>query len=117
MEKSEDKIQSECFQWAWNERPETRRCLFAVPNGGKRDKREAMKLKATGVVSGIPDMIFIWENRSWAFELKTETGFLSTNQMSCIDALEKQGCGVFVIRSKEEFEKAINYIINREYEI
>lgn len=30
--------------------------MFAVPNGGYRDKRTAGKLKATGVKAGVPDI-------------------------------------------------------------
>jgi len=46
------------FDWATlNERrfPELAR-LFAVPNGGYRDKRTAAKLKAEGVKPGVPDV-------------------------------------------------------------
>ena len=31
--------------------------LFAIPNGGLRDKITAAKLKATGVKAGVPDMM------------------------------------------------------------
>jgi hypothetical protein len=31
--------------------------LFAIPNGGLRDKVVAAKLKATGVKAGVPDML------------------------------------------------------------
>lgn len=33
--------------------------LFAIPNGGWRDKRTANKLKATGVKSGVPDLCLL----------------------------------------------------------
>jgi hypothetical protein len=32
------------------------RLMFAIPNGGSRDKREAANLKAEGVKSGVPDV-------------------------------------------------------------
>lgn len=31
--------------------------LFAIPNGGKRNKREARRLKKLGVTAGIPDLM------------------------------------------------------------
>ncbi len=31
--------------------------VFAVPNGGKRGKREAVRLKDEGVLAGIPDLV------------------------------------------------------------
>ena len=32
--------------------------VFAVPNGGLRNKREAVRLKAEGVLAGVPDLMF-----------------------------------------------------------
>lgn len=32
--------------------------VFAVPNGGLRNKREAVRLKAEGVLKGVPDLVF-----------------------------------------------------------
>lgn len=32
------------------------RLLFAIPNGGHRDKREAARLKQAGVKAGVPDL-------------------------------------------------------------
>ena len=31
--------------------------VFSVPNGGKRGKREAVRLKDEGVLAGIPDLV------------------------------------------------------------
>jgi hypothetical protein len=33
--------------------------IFAVPNGGFRSKAEAARLKWTGVLAGIPDLVII----------------------------------------------------------
>ena len=33
----------------------------AVPNGGRRDKREAIMLKASGTVAGVPDILIFEE--------------------------------------------------------
>lgn len=55
MQDSEDKIQSTYHIWLWNTYPKLRWLCFAVPNGGLRGAQEAMKLKATGTVRGIPD--------------------------------------------------------------
>lgn len=38
-----------------------RDCIYYhVPNGGWRDRREAAKLKAMGVLPGVADLVFIW---------------------------------------------------------
>ncbi len=34
--------------------------LFAIPNGGKRFGREAVRLKAEGVRAGVPDLYFAY---------------------------------------------------------
>ncbi|MCI0548167.1 MAG: VRR-NUC domain-containing protein [Candidatus Rokubacteria bacterium] len=31
--------------------------LFAIPNGGVRDKRTAVRLRAEGVLAGVPDLL------------------------------------------------------------
>lgn len=31
--------------------------LFAIPNGGRRDPKEAVRLKAEGVLPGVPDLM------------------------------------------------------------
>jgi hypothetical protein len=63
MKKSEDRIQQECYRWFHNTYPELRGLLFHVPNGGKRDGREAKKLKTMGVVPGVADLIFLYNGR------------------------------------------------------
>mgnify|MGYP000046985433 FL=1 len=59
---SENALQQKCYFWFHNTYPEYRGLLFAVPNGGKRTKREAKTLKLTGVVSGVSDMIFLFNS-------------------------------------------------------
>ena len=107
----EDRLQAECFKWARNTFPYTSGCLFAVPNGGKRNKVEAMKLKATGTVAGIPDLLFLWKGRFHAFELKTETGTLSDNQKFVHKVWKFHGVEVRIVRSLEDFQKIFNGII------
>lgn len=56
---SEHAHQRAVFQWmnmqtGW---PELRELAFAIPNGGKRDKITAGKLKAEGVKSGVSDIM------------------------------------------------------------
>lgn len=61
----EDTHQASIFQWAHltrlitpaGNREPISNYLFAIPNGGKRDKREGGRLKAQGVTAGISDMM------------------------------------------------------------
>src|SRR5262245_46077094 len=55
---SEHVEQVALFKWAArNQGREPLLCLlFAIPNGGKRDKVTAARLKAEGVKAGVPDI-------------------------------------------------------------
>ena len=57
--------------------------LFAVPNGGYRDKREAKRLKAEGVRRGVSDIICLYPSRGFCFlciEMKYGKNKQSDNQ-------------------------------------
>lgn len=106
---SEATLQAACFQYAHNTFPQLRGLLFSVPNGGTRNKIEAMTLKATGTISGIPDMILI--HPLTAFEFKSETGRLSPNQEKIIELWRSKGIPVHIIKSFDQFESAIKALI------
>lgn len=95
---SEDQIQATFFQAIWNRFPETRFCLFAIPNGSTRDIREAAKLKATGLVAGQPDMTLIWGGKAYGFEFKTNSGVVSASQRQVHLAWKAQDTPVYVLR-------------------
>ena len=75
--------------------------LFAsVPNGGRRDAREARMLKASGVVAGVPDLLIFTrpplqpEKCGVALEMKRSNGKpsnISKAQAEWLDRLEKIG--------------------------
>jgi hypothetical protein len=109
---SEIQIQAECFQYAWNHYPLTRRCLFHVPNGGSRNKIEGMQLKASGVVPGVPDLVLLWKGRAYGFELKTPTGKVSEAQEAVHFAWKGQGVQVEVVRSVDQFKNILSKILS-----
>ena len=86
----------------WNEMPETRLCLFHVPNGMFSNAREGAKFKAQGVISGVPDLIFVWNGITHYIEVKTQTGYLSKNQKTLHAKWSEQGVEVKVMRTSEE---------------
>ena len=55
----ESQIQQSCVKWFRLQFPEIGLLLFAVPNGGARNKREAGILKGEGVTAGVADMILL----------------------------------------------------------
>lgn len=102
---SEIQLQAKCFQWAWNTYPETRRCLAAVPNGGSRNKIEAMQLKASGVLAGVHDLFFFWKGKLYWFELKVGENKQTKEQLEFGKAMEAQGAICIEIRSLEQFQQ------------
>lgn len=93
---SEHTEQAALFQWAaWLEpRVPALRLLYAVPNGGKRDKRTAALLKAEGVKRGIPDTCLPVARGPYHgcyVELKIGRNTISDAQEAWIDALRAEG--------------------------
>lgn len=67
MKTSESKIQIALFEWAAKQRLSELKhpvipgaylvdYMYAVPNGGKRNAREASRMKREGVKAGVPDV-------------------------------------------------------------
>lgn len=82
---------------------------FHVPNGEKRDKAAAGKLKGMGVLAGVPDFTFIMPNGQAAFlELKAKAGVLSDAQIAFRDRALACGCGYATARSMEDSEQILS---------
>lgn len=106
-------IQAAGWQNIWNDFPETRYLLFAVPNGGKRTKIEAMQFKASGLVPGIPDLIFVWHGKTYGLEGKTATGSLSPAQIRVHEAWTPHVEKIFVWRTAIELYNIVKEIIGK----
>lgn len=75
--------------------------IFAIPNGGHRAISTAKRLKAEGVVPGIPDLhIPAW--RLWVEMKRVKGGKLSAEQIAMIDHLDGIGHKVIVGRGAED---------------
>ncbi len=79
--------------------------IFAIPNGGKRSKREAERLKLEGVSPGVPDL-FIPEWRLW-IEMKSAVGRTSDEQEGWIEYLREIGDRAIVCHGHEAAIDAI----------
>lgn len=112
---SEDKIQQDIVEWFNNNyclRHHNPQCLiFSVPNGGTRNKLEAIKLKLTGMKAGVSDLIVILPNKILFVELKTLKGTQSDKQKDFERAVVDLGFDYLLIRSLHEFKQKI-----KEYE-
>lgn len=109
---SEDQLQSKCYQWFHNSFPDLRGLLYAVPNGGYRNGREANRLKATGVVAGVHDLQFQYQGTHYTFELKVGGNSLSSAQVRWWKQMEAHGARCFEIRDFDTFCEIIKTIVN-----
>lgn len=103
---SEAQEQSRLIAWA-NEvsrlgvYPELAR-LYAIPNGGRRDKAEAAHLKRQGVKSGVPDLhlpVARGNYHGLYIEMKVGKNKPTKNQKEWINALKASGYAVEVCYS------------------
>lgn len=109
---TEAKLQATCFQWAYNTYPGIRGFIFHIPNGGSRDVREAMTMRAIGVTAGIPDVLLIYPVII-AFEFKSETGRLSEAQNAIHKKWTEKGIPVHVVKSFDQFKDIITPILSK----
>ncbi|AGO47996.1 VRR-NUC domain containing protein [Cellulophaga phage phi12:1] len=108
---SEDRIQADCFDWFNTAYPHLRGLLYHVPNGEKRDPITANKLKAMGVVAGVPDLEFHYHKRTYFIEMKKPGGVVSEAQKKIHAQLDLQGFVVWVVDNMEEFQGIIKSIL------
>ena len=62
-----------------------------VPNGGFRKPVEAKILKGLGVIPGVPDVLLWHDGKSFAIELKSESGRATELQLEMLDRLSQAG--------------------------
>lgn len=109
---SEEVLHRACAQWLSlaKARYPTLAWMTHIPNGGKRPKGEAGKLKAMGVVPGMPDFILPVRSGPWiglAVELKSATGKLRPSQSAWLEMLASQGWKTHVVREFEDFADVV----------
>lgn len=104
----EDDHQKALFEWA--DLFEQLRWLHAIPNGGRRNKREAARLKAQGVRSGVWDVFLpvVWPPYSGLYiEMKIKPNKLSALQTEFREHAEVNGYKCVVAFSWIEARDAI----------
>lgn len=109
---SEAQEQAALFQWAMLARQKYPQLelLYHIPNGGRRDKKEAAALKRQGVKAGVPDIclpVAIGEYHGLYIELKVGKNKTSKAQNEWIDRLREQGYCVEVCYGWNNARKVI----------
>lgn len=102
--RSEHVEQREFVSWFRKNYSDVR--IFAIPNGGLRNKVTAGKLRVEGATAGVPDL-FIPAWLTW-IEMKVEKGGrVSDKQKDWIEYLEGIGQKVFVCHGCEAAKKVV----------
>jgi hypothetical protein len=129
MRSTEHDIQSALFAWAElaSDRWPELKLMFAIPNGGKREKRQdkkgrwfsptAQKLKREGVKAGIPD-IFLPCARGGShglfIEMKAPDGKVTPKQKRAQELLRRAGYAVIVCYSLESAATLITWYLEQK---
>lgn len=110
--RSEDTEQINVVQWAeWNVKryPELK-WLHHVPNGGSRNKQEAVKLKQMGVKTGVSDLCLPYPKGIYCglyIEMKYGNGTRQPTQKEFLSDMAAAGHFVVTCYSAEEAVKVI----------
>ena len=105
------------FQWAMyhEQKFSELRLLYHVPNGGRRDKKEAVSLKRQGVKAGVPDLVLPTARGGFFglyIELKVGKNKPTVKQLEWIAQLKEQNYCVKVCYGWREAADTIeNYLI------
>lgn len=109
--KNESQLQIECVNWFRLNYPN--KIIYAIPNGGSRNKIEAVKMKREGILSGVPDLCTPEPSNgfnSLYIEMKFGKNKPSKNQLEVIENLRLNGNFVQVCWTKKEFMDCVkNY--------
>ena len=107
----EHRIQCACVRWFRLQYPNYRHNLFAVPNGGRRDKMTGAHLKSEGVLPGVADLILLKSSASHGallIEMKTCKGKQAESQREWQRLIEKDGYKYVICRSLDDFMNKVN---------
>lgn len=104
----EDALQSKIVIWFKNNyQMQGKGLIFSCPNGGTRNIVEAKKLKETGLMAGVSDLIVLLENKILFVELKIEKGIQSDAQKLFETRIINLGYEYHLIRDLETFKTLI----------
>lgn len=119
MQHPESKLQQTCVRWFRLQYPKIARCLFAIPNGGRRSKIEAAIMQAEGVTPGVSDLFLMVPTgfyHGMFIEMKAGKGKLSDAQADFLFLADQQKYAVAVCYSLDEFMKSVEGYLKDESE-
>lgn len=108
---TEHELQVKCVNWYRFTYPIKASLLFAIPNGGWRNITTAQKLKAEGVIAGVPDLFLAIPHGGfhglWLEMKNGKAGRLSELQKLMITRLQNENYAVKVCHSFLDFQHEI----------
>ena len=124
MKQEEHKLQVQMVKyWRYTCKPNQEWHLFAIPNGGSRDKVTGAKLKAEGVKAGVADLFLAWPTghtdrniHGWWIEVKVGKNKLTMSQRKFREEMIAQDYGFIVIRDLDSWMRFLLMLIQSQEE-
>lgn len=108
---TEDQLQAAFWEFTWNNYPQARRCMWAVPNGLRLHPIVAAKAKATGLLAGVWDLHLFWKGKYHIIETKVDKNDLTPAQKQWGEIMAEHGAIRHVYRTLDEGIKIFESII------
>lgn len=109
---TEHDLQVACVGWFRAAYPKYAGLMFAIPNGGARSAVQGAKLKAEGVLRGVPDLMFAHSSRGahgLFIEMKNGgSNGCTKEQKAVMGGLTDEGYECWVVRSFWDFKELID---------
>lgn len=106
----ESRLQQACVAWFRSTYPQHHWLLFAIPNGGFRNKVTAKYIQAEGALSGVWDLFLsipMNGQHGLYIEMKIKPNKLTDNQAKFMYVVAFKGYATAVCYTEEEFKTAI----------
>jgi len=114
MKNGEHLLQVSCVKWFRLQYPNLASLLFAIPNGGLRNIKVATKLKAEGVLAGVPDLFLAFPKHGLHglfIEMKYGKNTVTDSQREMMMKLSEAGYWCVVVYNFDQFTNEIqNYL-------
>lgn len=115
MKQSEHDLQTACVNWFRYQYPKL--LIYSIPNGGQRNAIVAAKLKAEGVLAGVPDLhvpVAVGKYHGMYVEMKVGRNKPTENQLNVMAKLQEQGYYCAVCNSFDNFMATVNGYLNNQ---
>lgn len=108
--------ENQCAVVEWFRYQYPKNVIYAIPNGGKRNVREAARFKKEGVLAGVSDLFVMRAMGGYHglyVEMKASTSLTTSQKLFIVEAV-KEGYKVEVCYSSQEAIEAIKHYMTGE---